>query len=78
LNLSTRFGPLDLLCTIGPNLGYEELLPYSIEMDIGQGRLIRVPKLDKLIEIKERLGGEKELSQLPLLRSTLKEIQKKH
>src|SRR5271165_2757809 len=35
LNLITRFGPLDLLGTIGHDLGYQDLLPHSAEMDIG-------------------------------------------
>ncbi len=42
LNLSTRFGPLDLLGTIGDDLGYRELLVHSSEMDIGGGVRIRV------------------------------------
>ena len=77
LNLITRFGPLDLLGTIGPDLGYEDLLPASSEMDIGQGVLIRVLNLEKLIAIKEELAGEKDLAMLPLLRRTLEEKQKK-
>jgi len=76
LNLMTRFGPLDLLGTIGPNLGYPELLPHTSEMDIGGGVHIRVLNLDKLIEIKEELAGEKDLAMLPLLRRTLEEKRK--
>src|ERR1700676_4388646 len=34
-NLVTRLGPLDLRGTIGRNLSYEDLLPHSVEMDIG-------------------------------------------
>jgi hypothetical protein len=29
VNLITRFGHLDLLCTIGDGFSYEQLLPYS-------------------------------------------------
>ena len=76
LNLITRFGPLDLLGTIGPNLGYRDLLPHSAEMDIGNGVLIRVLNLEKLIAIKEELAGEKDLAMLPLLRRTLEQKRK--
>jgi hypothetical protein len=77
LNLITRFGPLDLLGTIGPGLGYPDLLPNSSEMDIGNGVLTRVLNLEKLIAVKEELAGEKDLAMLPLLRRTLEERQKK-
>jgi hypothetical protein len=76
LNLTTRFGLLDLLGMIGPDLGYRELLPHSSEMDIGGGVHIRVLNLDKLIAIKEELAGEKDLAMLPLLRRTLEEKRK--
>jgi hypothetical protein len=77
LNLSTRFGPLDLLGTIGDDLGYRELLVHSSEMDIGGGVRIRVLHLDTLISIKEQLAGEKDLAMLPLLRRTLEEKRSK-
>ncbi len=77
LNLITRFGPLDLLGTIGRDLDYPDLRPHSSEMDIGNGVLIRVLNLEKLIEIKEELAGEKDLAMLPLLRRTLEEKQEK-
>ena len=76
LNLITRFGPLDLLGTIGPDLGYQDLLLHSAEMNIGNGVLIRVLNLEKLIAIKEELAGEKDLAMLPLLRRTLEEKRK--
>ena len=37
----TRFGPLDLLGTIGQGLDFAELLPQSIEVDIGPGISVR-------------------------------------
>jgi hypothetical protein len=77
LNLTTRYGPLDLLGTIGRDLGYQELLPHSAEMDIGDGVRIRVLNLEKLIEIKEDLAGEKDLAMLPILRRTLQEKSRK-
>jgi predicted nucleotidyltransferase len=76
LNLLTRYGPLDLLGAIGRNLGYEELLSHSREFEIGGGVRIRVLDLETLIEVKEQLGGEKDLAVLPVLRRTLSEIRK--
>jgi hypothetical protein len=76
-NLLTRYGPLDLLGTIGSNLGYEDLLPHSVEMDVGEETLVRVLDLETLIAIKEELGGEKDRAVLPVLRRTLEEKRKR-
>jgi predicted nucleotidyltransferase len=75
-NLITRYGPLDLLGTIGRNLSYEDLLPHSAEMDVGEGVLVKVLDLETLIAIKEELGGEKDRAVLPVLRRTLEEKRK--
>ena len=76
LNLVTRYGPLDLLGTIGSNLGYAELLPHSTELEIADGLLIHVLNLETLIALKEELGGEKDRAVLPILRRTLEEKRK--
>ena len=73
LNLITRHGPLDLLGTIVNALGYRDLLPHSVELDISEGLRIRVLDLETLIAIKEELGGEKARAMLPILRRTLEE-----
>lgn len=78
LNLLTRYGPVDLLAVIGRNLGYQELLPHSTEMDITEGTSIRVLNLETLIAIKEQQGGEKDIAVIPILRQTLSEIKKKN
>jgi hypothetical protein len=72
-NLLTRFGWLDLLGTIGRNLSYEDLVSHAVEMDVGEGIVVRVLDLDTLISIKEDLGGEKDRAVLPVLRRTLEE-----
>lgn len=77
LNLLTRYGPLDLLATIGRDLAYDDLLSHSTEMDIGEGLRIPVLDLETLIAIKEQLGGEKDVAMLPILRQTLIEARKK-
>jgi len=76
-NLITRHGPLDLLGTIGRNLCYDDLLPHSVEMDVGEGVLVKVLDLETLIAIKEELGGEKDRAVLPVLRRTLEEKRKR-
>jgi hypothetical protein len=75
-NLITRYGPLDLLGTIGRNLAYRDLIPHSIELNIGEGLRIRVLNLETLIAIKEELNGEKDRAVLPVLQRTLEEKRK--
>ncbi len=77
LNLLTRGGPLDLLATVGRNLTYEDLLPHSAEMRIGDGVHVQVLDLETLIALKQDLAGDKDLAVLPILRQTLKELKKK-
>ena len=60
-NLITTHGALDVLGAIGRGLTYEDLLPHTIEMQIGDGVRIRVLDLATIIEIKEHPGGEKDL-----------------
>ena len=76
LNLLTRYGPIDLLATIGQNLNFSDLLPHSNEMDIGDGIRVRVLNLETLISVKEQLGSEKDVAMLPVLRQTLRELNK--
>jgi hypothetical protein len=76
LNLITVQGPLDVLATIGTNLGFEDLIPHSSKMDVGGGIEIKVLDLETLIEIKEQLAGDKDVAVLPILRKTLKESRK--
>ena len=73
LNLVTVFGPLDLLATVANGLTYEDLLPDTDEMLLTPQMQIRVLKLEKLVQLKEALGGEKDLATLPILRRTLQE-----
>jgi predicted nucleotidyltransferase len=76
VNLMTRYGPLDVLGTVGKNLSYDDLLPHSHEMDIGGGLKVRVLDLETIIAIKESIGGEKDRLALPILRRTLEEKRK--
>ena len=69
--LVTRYGPLDLLGSIGRSHTYEDLLSDSIEVDAGVR--ISVLKLERQIAIKEETAGEKDLAVLPVLLRTLEE-----
>ena len=77
LNLLTCYGPVNLLAAIGRNLDYQHLLSHSTEMGVGEGFRIRVLDLETIIAIKEQLGGEKDMATLPILRQTLKELNRK-
>jgi hypothetical protein len=69
----TRYGPLDLLGTIGRGLAYEDLLPHAVEKEISAGVSVKVLDLPTLIALKEELGGDKDRAMLPILRRTLEE-----
>ena len=62
-----------MLARIGDDLWYDELLPSSDELNIGEGVIVSVLRLEKVIEIKEHLGGEKDLAVLGILRETLRQ-----
>jgi predicted nucleotidyltransferase len=70
-------GPLDVLGTIGRGLTYEDLLPHTVEMEIGDGVRVRALDLATIIAVKEQLATEKDLAVLPLLRRTLEEKQRR-
>jgi hypothetical protein len=71
--LMTRFGPLDLLGSIGRSRRYQDLLPTAREVEVGQGIRVRVLNLQALIAVKQETPGEKDLAALPILRRTLEE-----
>ncbi len=69
--LITRFGPLDVLGSIGRGRTFRDLLPHAAEMALSQGLRVRVLDLASQIAVKEETGGEKDLAALPLLRRAL-------
>lgn len=75
--LTTTHGDLDCLGTIDQDRGYEDLLPLTVEMDLAEGRKVRVLTLSALIEAKERAGRPKDVAALPVLRATLEERQRR-
>ena len=76
--LMTRFGPLDVLGSIGKGRRYQDLLPHAAEMTIAEGIRIRVLNLETQIAVKEEIGQEKDLAALPFLRHALEESRRKH
>lgn len=72
LNLQTDLGKLDVLCEIGENEGYEELLPDTTVLHDGPFPL-RVLGLARLISVKARAGRPKDRAVLPVLMATLDE-----
>jgi hypothetical protein len=76
--LMTRFGPLDVLGSIGKGRRYQDLLPHAAEMTIEGGIRIRVLNLEMQIAVKEEIGQEKDIAALPLLRHALEESRRKH
>ena len=72
----TKFGPLDLLGTIGRERSYADLLPNSSLEEITVDFHVRVLDMQTLIATKEEAGRERDLAVLPILRATLDEIRR--
>jgi hypothetical protein len=64
--LSTKLGPLDLLCVLHDQRGYDELLPRTNAMT-DDATTIRVLDLDSLIELKAGMNRDKDRLVLPIL-----------
>ena len=73
--LMTRFGPLDLLGTVGKGHNYEDLLEHSEEIQVS-GYNLRILSLEKLIMIKEEIARDRDKIMLSILRRTLEEKHK--
>jgi hypothetical protein len=54
-----------VLGTIGSKLGYRDLIPHTIEMEIGDGLRVHVLDLETIVALKEALAGEKDRAVLP-------------
>jgi hypothetical protein len=66
----TDLGPLDCLGAIENGMGYEELLPRSIEVDL-DGRPLRVLGLETIVALKRQSTAVKDQLMLPVLEETL-------
>jgi len=75
--LTTSLGDLDVLGTIMESSTYEDLLEFTVLVDLEVVR-VRVLELSKIIEAKAFAGRPKDLAALPALRATLDEIRKRN
>jgi hypothetical protein len=75
--LMTKFGPLDLLGSIVGGEGYEELIESTERVDIGAPTPVSILDLPTLIRHKEKLGRDRDMAVLPILRRTLEERQRR-
>jgi hypothetical protein len=68
----TKFGPLDILGTIGAGHAYDELLASSHTLPVG-AFAVRILGLATLIRVKEETARDKDVAVLAILRRTLAE-----
>ena len=71
----TRFGPLEILGTIGNSLSYSDLITGTVQLQLDDLEL-RMLTLESLIETKRAAGRDKDKAVLALLNQTLKEKRK--
>jgi hypothetical protein len=69
----TRFGPLDVLDSIGQGRDYDQLLPHSTLLTIKQGVKICLLNLETIIEVKRDTARAQDNAVLPILLRALKE-----
>jgi predicted nucleotidyltransferase len=74
--LMTDLGPLDLLGTIEQELGYDDLLDDSSEIQF-RGHSIKVLNLEAMIRMKRSSVRDKDQRYLPLLEETLRRSREK-
>ena len=76
LNLTTRFGDLDLSFEPAGTGGYDQLAPRSVRYDLGEGLLVPVAALEDIIHSKETANREKNRQALPTLRRLLQKTRR--
>lgn len=70
--LISKYGPVDILDTIGQEQTYEDIKDDVVEFELDDV-LIRVQSLRSLIETKKSVGRAKDLVVIPILEQTLRE-----
>jgi hypothetical protein len=75
LLLETRFGVLDVLGTIEDTTTYDDILADSTSIDLG-GFDVRVLSLERLLEVKKKLGRPKDKLMAMQIEATLDERRK--
>lgn len=72
---NTSCGRVDLMRTVGDDLGYRQLIERTWELEVAEFR-VHVLDLETIIETKEHAGRPKDRSQLPFLRQLVAEIER--
>ena len=72
---NTSCGRVDLMRTVGDDLGYRQLIERTRELEVAELR-VHVLDLEAIIETKEHAGRPKDQSQLPFLRQLVAEIER--
>lgn len=75
--LRTKLGQLDVLGTIEEATRYEDVQSDTVELDLGDFR-VKVLSLGRVIEAKTKAGRPKDLAMLPVLKATLREIERQN
>ena len=76
LNLTTRFGDLELSFEPSGTAGTEDLSARAVAYDLGEGLQVRVASLEDIIRSKEAANREKVRQTLPTLRLFLERFRK--
>ena len=71
--LMTSLGPLDILGELSTGWRFADLSERTVRLAVGDGLHVEVLDLPSLIEVKEKVGREKDLALLPLYRRVLRE-----
>jgi hypothetical protein len=71
LNLTTRFGDLDISFEPSGTAGYAELAPRSVAFDLSEDLIVPVAALEDIVRSKEAANREKDRQALPTLRLLL-------
>jgi len=75
--LTTRIGPIDVLAAIEGERSYQDLLAHTVEIDF-RGHPLRVLDLKTLIELKKSSKDPKDKQLLPVLKETLRQLEKEY
>jgi hypothetical protein len=77
LNLTTRFGDLDLAFEPAGTGGYDDLAPRAVQSDLGDGLVVPLASLEDIIRSKEAANRDKDRMALPTLRLLLQKIKER-
>jgi hypothetical protein len=77
LNLTTRFGDLDLSFEPAGTGGYDDLESRAVQSDLGDGLVVPLASLEDIIRSKEAANRDKDRLALPTLRLLLQKIKER-